>query len=224
MKKLVCLMLAVIMSLMFGVVAFADEGITIPIEDDDDEVIYVPSNSGSAETGDNGFELPEQVGDIINGEDHTTDLFGLDKFKPAEADTSWITPVINGVAWVTSALCGLYFAFTLLKLLIDFCCLIMPPIGRGLNNMKLGWIYSDTCAALLGLPAQEGQTLPTIDPMPSNKSGKILYWLTESLVVAVLGGVILVTIATGLLPDLISMAINAFVNAIQYARDWIRAL
>ena len=42
--------------------------------------------------------------------------------------------------------------------------------------------------------------------------------------VAVLGGVILVTIATGLLPDLISMAINAFVNAIQYARDWIRAL
>lgn len=218
MKRLVVCFTAIIMILTINVIALAEE---IPIEADEG-VIYVPTQSQSDESEEGS--VANELGKIINGEDHTTDLFGLDKFDPTGVDTSWVTPVINGVAWLTSSLCGIYFAFTLLKLLVDCICLILPAFGKMLFSARLGWLYSDTCAVLAGLPLPEGQTAPKIDPMPESKSGKIAYWLKDSLITAIICGALLACIAIGLLPQILSFLINAAVNLLQYAYNWVTAL
>lgn len=184
----------------------------------------VVPNGGSQGSGTNIIQQ------IANGEDHASQLFGTDQFKPQQVDNSWLIPIINGVSWLASAACGIFGTFTLVKMLVDLFCILVPVISTLLDNLSLSWLYSDVCAALIGKTGSEGmpegatpRSLPNVgDVAQGTISGKLVYWFKESMFTAVVAGAVLIGIATGVVPDLINFCVNFIINGIVTVMNLIK--
>lgn len=166
----------------------------------------------------------EVLGDILNGEDKASDLFGTDKFKPTAVDNSWSDGFIRWVGVLASSACGFFGAYIMASFVIDILIMLIPAFGNLIIHLHLGWLISDTCKSLNKLTTREGEELPAIPEGVTSKASKIGYWFKERIIISVIAGIVLVGIATGLLPRLINMLVNAGVNGIEWVLNWVKSL
>lgn len=168
--------------------------------------------------------MPDWLRQVLHGEDHASKLFATDKFQKADTDNALAGQVITLVAKISSWLCGIYAAFIVIRFLVDLLCIFVPALGKLLFNLKLGFLYSETAAGLVNLPMPEGMTASAPKEMPETKSGKIGYWFKDSIITAGIAGAVLVSLATGLLPNLINLLVNFIVNLVTFGYNWVMSL
>ena len=244
-KKVVALVLVMLVVICFSSVNAFATGVNIEIITDPSVTQqgsqYVPpsgsqySGTGNvqqgtqqSQNGQNGA-IQNTLQQIANGEDHASELLGTDNFRPQQVDNSWLDPIINAVAWLSSALCGIFGAFTLVKMLVDVICILVPIFATLLDSLKVSWLYSDVCAALIGKSGTEGmkegesRSLPDVGSAAQGTiSSKLVYWFRESIFTAIIAGAVLVGIATGVVPELINFCINFIINGLMWIMRTIK--
>lgn len=183
-----------------------------------------PSGGSNSSGGSGGLGGNEIVKEIMGEKTNSGKLFGFDKFKPTDTDTSWADPIIKGVSYLASIACTAYGALILVQFLVDAICLLWSGFGLILGKLGLSWLYSDTVAALQQFPVQEGRIVPTIENAPTILSGKFRYWIVDAIITAVFGGAILAGVATGLLPTFIELCINIILNIGSWAVGKVKSL